>query len=105
MPAPITAAPSVTAFAAPPPSSATPNRPMPDATRTAAAVVPDTAGVTNAFAAATPLLPVANTQVFHSLFTDPGRSTPVAAMVSQFWVTGTGPHAMSDLFKDDGKNG
>jgi hypothetical protein len=48
---------------------------------------------------------VTNTQVFHSLFTDPGRSTPVAAMVSQLWVTGTSPHAMSDLFKDDGKNG
>ncbi len=103
--APITATPSVTAFAAPASSSATSNRPMPDATRTAAAVVPDTAGVTNAFAAATPPLPVAKTQVFHSLFTDPGRSTPVAAMVSQLWVTGTSPHAMSDLFKDDGKSG
>jgi hypothetical protein len=106
MPAPTTAAPSVTAFAAPIPSTATSNRPMPDATKAAAAAVPDTAGVTNAFAAATPPSPaVANTQVFHSLFTDTGRSTPVAAMVSQLWVTGTSPHAMSDLFKDDGKNG
>ena len=105
MPAPTTAASSVTAFAAPASNTTPSNRPMPDTTRTAAAVVPDTAGVTNAFAAATPPLPVANTQVFHSLFTDPGRSTPVAAMVSQLWVTGTSPHAMSDLFKDDGKSG
>jgi transglycosylase-like protein with SLT domain len=105
VPAPTTAAPSVTAFAAPAPSAATSNRPTAAATKTAAANAPDTAGVTNAFAAATPPLPVANTQVFHSLFTDTGRSTPVAAMVSQLWVTGTSPHAMSDLFKDDGKNG
>jgi len=106
MPAPTTAAPSVTAFAAPTPNTTPSNRPTPDATRTAAAIVPDTAGVTNAFAAATPPSPsVANTQVFHSLFTDPGRSTPVAAMVSQLWVTGTSPHAMTDLFKDDGKSG
>jgi hypothetical protein len=106
MPAPTTATPSVTAFAAPTPSTATSNRPALDATKTAAAIVPDTAGVTNVFAAATPPQPsVANTQVFHSLFTDPGRSTPVAAMVSQLWLTGTSPHAMSDLFKDDGKNG
>jgi hypothetical protein len=105
-PAPTSAAPSVTAFATPTPSAVTPGRPIPDATKTAAAVVPDTAGVTNAFAAATPPSPsVANTQVFHSLFSDPGRSTPVAAMVSQLWVTGTSPHAMSDLFKDDGKSG
>ena len=111
MPAPTMAPPSITAFAAPKPNTATSNattsnRPTPDATKTAAAIVPDTAGVTNAFAAATPPSPsVANTQVFHSLFTDPGRSTPVAAMVSQLWVTGTSPHAMSDLFKDDGKSG
>ena len=110
-PAPTTAAASVTAFAAPrsSPTTSSPttsNRPPPDATKTAAAIVPDTAGVTNAFAAATPPSPsVANTQVFHSLFTDTGRSTPVAAMVSQLWVTGTSPHAMSDLFKDDGKSG
>ena len=77
---------------------------MPDATKTAAAIVPDTAGVTNVFAAAAPQRPAANTDVFHSLFTDPGRTTPVAAMVSQLWVTGASPHAMSDLFKDDGKN-
>ena len=102
--APATAAPSVTAFAAPMSRTAMLNRPTADATKTAAAIVPDTAGVTNAYAAATPPLPVANTDVFHSLFTDPGRSTPVAAMVSQLWVTGTSPRAMSDLFKDDGKS-
>jgi hypothetical protein len=48
---------------------------------------------------------VANTDVFHSLFSDPGRTTPIASVVSQLWVTGTSPNAMSDLFKDDGKSG
>ncbi len=85
--------------------------PMPDAARTAAAAVPDTAGMTSAFAAAMPQRPAANTDVFHSLFSDPGRSTPVAAVVSQLWgVSGASPgvadgNMMGDLFKDDGKSG
>jgi hypothetical protein len=82
--------------------------PMPDPAKTAAAAVPDTAGMTSAFAAATPQRVAANTEVFHSLFSDPGRSTPVAAVVSQLWgVSGDGPTAnmMGDLFKDDGKSG
>src|SRR5215472_12864630 len=44
--APSTAAPSVSASAAAT-SSTTPNRSLPDASKTAAAIVPDTAGVTN----------------------------------------------------------
>jgi Transglycosylase SLT domain len=82
--------------------------PMPDAAKTAAAAVPDTAGMTSAFAAATPQRAAANTQVFHSLFSDPGRSTPVAAVVSQLWgLSGDVPSAnmMGDLFKDDGESG
>jgi hypothetical protein len=81
--------------------------PMPDAAKTAAAAVPDTAGMTSAFAAATPQRVAANTEVFHSLFSDPGRSTPVAAVVSQLWgVSGDVPsgNMMGDLFKDDDKN-
>ena len=81
--------------------------PMPDAAKTAAAAVPDTAGMTSAFAAATPQRVAANTEVFHSLFSDPGRSTPVAAVVSQLWgVSGDAPsgNMMGDLFKDDDKN-
>jgi hypothetical protein len=78
--------------------------PMADAAKTAAAIVPDTAGVTNALAAAMPQRTAANSEVFHSLFSDPGRTTPVASLVSQLWVTGASPGAMSDLFKDDGKS-
>jgi Transglycosylase SLT domain len=85
--------------------------PMPNAAKTAAAAVPDTAGMTGAFAAAMPQRTAPNTEVFHSLFSDPGRSTPVAAVVSQLWgVSGANPSAangnmMGDLFKDDGKSG
>jgi hypothetical protein len=76
------------------------------ATTTTAAAVPDTAGITSAYAAATPQRTAVNTEVFHSLFSDPGRSTPVAALVSQLWgVSGASPSAMSDLFKDDGSSG
>ena len=82
--------------------------PTPNAAKTAAAAVPDTAGMTSAFAAATPQRTAAQTDVFHSLFSDPGRSTPVAAVVSQLWgVSGASPAAsaatLGDLFKDDGR--
>ena len=75
----------------------------------AAAAAPDTAGMTNAFAAAAPKVAARNSDVFHGLFSDPGRSTPVAAVVSQLWgasgLTGTAAPsagAMLDLFKDGG---
>jgi hypothetical protein len=90
------------------------------ATKAAAAAVPDTAGMTSAFAAATPQRTAAattntanaantDTEVFHSLFSDPGRSTPIAAVVSQLWgvsstSSGVGPSTLGDLFKDDGKD-
>jgi Transglycosylase SLT domain len=83
------------------------NVPAADAARTAAAIVPDTAGMTSAFAAAAPQRTAVNTDVFHSLFSDPGRTTPVAAVVSQLWGVGGGaaPNMLGDLFKDDGKSG
>ena len=69
---------------------------------------PDTAGMTNAFAAAAPQVAAQDKDVFHGLFSDPGRSTPVAAVVSQLWgasglTGGTAPSsgAMLDLFKDN----
>jgi hypothetical protein len=70
---------------------------------------PDTAGMTNAFAAAAPQVAAQDKDVFHGLFSDPGRSTPVAAVVSQLWgasgLTGTpSAGAMMDLFKDNGEH-
>ncbi len=80
------------------------------ATKTAAAAVPDTAGMTSAFAAATPQRAVINTDAFYSLFSDPGRSTPIASVVSQLWgvsgaTPGVSPIGLGDLFKDDGTSG
>jgi hypothetical protein len=50
-----------------------------------AAAVPDTAGMTSAFAAAIPKASEHDTAVFHGLFQDPGTSLPVASVVSQLW--------------------
>jgi len=80
----------------------------------AAAAVPDTAGLTSAFAAAIPKRAADDSQVFHGLFTDPGRNGPVAAVVSQLWGgsnaggnSAATPSAslLLDLFKDDGSRG
>jgi hypothetical protein len=80
---------------------------------TAAAAVPDTAGMTSAFAAAAaPVRVQQENQIFHGLFADPGRDSPVAAVVSQLWGVanvppgGNGASApssdmMRDLFKDN----
>ncbi len=46
---------------------------------------PDTAGITNAFAAATPPRPAHDEQVFHALFADRNRTAPLAPMVSALW--------------------
>jgi hypothetical protein len=78
------------AFAAPTPAAAA--NPA-NATSTAkTAAVPDTAGMTGAFAAATPTpaAPVTN-QIFHGLFQDTDRTAPVAAVVSQLWTTPNAP--------------
>jgi len=100
--------------------SASPASAAPAATASAASVaaaaVPDTAGMTSAFAAAVPKRASADNDVFHGLFSDPGRNTPVAAVVSQLWGVanagsgGNGANAPSagallDLFKDDGSRG
>jgi hypothetical protein len=82
-----------------------------------AAAVPDTAGMTSAFAAAAPA-PAARAgqenDIFHGLFSDPGRSGPVASVVSQLWGVGNNPASagtdgsatpsggtLLDLFKDN----
>src|ERR1700741_919515 len=54
--------------------------------------VPDTGGMTGAFAAATPT-PAAQAanQIFHGLFQDTDRTAPVAAVVSQLWTTPNAP--------------
>ena len=72
------------AAAAPSPASAAPAK--------TAAAVPDTAGMTGAFAAATPT-PAAQAanQMFHGLFQDTDRTAPVAAVVSQLWTTPNAP--------------
>jgi hypothetical protein len=50
-------------------------------------VVPDTAGITNAFAVAS-AIPAAqqDRQIFHGLFADSNRGGPVASVVSQLWT-------------------
>lgn len=76
------------AFAA---AAAAPSRAS-DAPKKTAAAVPDTAGMTGAFAAATPApaAPATN-QMFHGLFQDTDRTAPVAAVVSQLWTTPSAP--------------
>jgi hypothetical protein len=51
----------------------------------AAPAAPDTAGIANAFAAATPPHPAHNEQVFHGLFADRDRTAPLAPVVSALW--------------------
>ena len=84
------------------------------AAATLAAAVPDTAGMTSAFAAAIPKMAAADSQVFHGLFSDPDRTGPVASVVSQLWGVpgsggGGGPppsgSALLNLFSDDGSRG
>ena len=79
------------AFAAPAAAAAAPS-PASAAPAKAAAAVPDTAGMTGAFAAAapTPAAQAAN-QIFHGLFQDTDRTAPVAAVVSQLWTTPNAP--------------
>ena len=71
----------------------------------AVAAAPDTAGMTSAFADAAPKRAQQDNEIFHGLFTDPGRTGPVAAVVSQLWGVSSAlsPAAggMRDLFKDD----
>jgi hypothetical protein len=77
---------------------------------TTAAAVPDTAGMTSAFADAVPTRGAQDNEIFHGLFQDPGRTGPVAAVVSQLWglpnpaganASAQSATMMHDLFKDD----
>ena len=78
-----------------------------------APATPDTAGITSAFAAATPPHPAQDEQVFHALFADRNRNAPLAPLVSALWgvpsaaTNGTGVTApklssggMLNLFTD-----
>jgi hypothetical protein len=78
------------AFAAPTPAAAP--SPASAAPTAKTAAVPDTAGMTGAFAAATPSPAArATNQIFHGLFQDTDRTAPVAAVVSQLWTTPNAP--------------
>jgi hypothetical protein len=77
---------------------------------TTAAAVPDTAGMTSAFAEAAPKRVAQENQIFHGLFQDPGRTGPVAEIVSQLWGVSSpassagatpSPGVTLNLFKDD----
>ncbi|HTS40464.1 MAG TPA: transglycosylase SLT domain-containing protein [Xanthobacteraceae bacterium] len=79
--------------------AASASAPAPVAAATASQPVPDTAGMTTAFAAATPPTPTAAqaNRIFHGLFQDTDRAAPVAAVVSQLWTT---PNALPDTAGD-----
>jgi hypothetical protein len=77
------------AFAAPAPAAA--SSPANAAPAKTAAAVPDTAGMTSAFAAASPAPAAPAHQIFHGLFQDTDRTAPVAAVVSQLWTTPNAP--------------
>jgi hypothetical protein len=103
------------AFAAP--AAAAAPSPASDAAKKTAAAVPDTAGMTGAFAAATPTSAAqATKQMFHGLFQDTDRTAPVADVVSQLWTTPNAPAEgngaaeqpprrgdMRNLFSDSGQ--
>ncbi len=86
--------------------------PTPAQTPVAAATVPDTAGMTSAFADANQTHPPLEDEIFHGLFQDPGRTGPIAAVVSQLWGVSNTPAGadgtsapsaatLLDLFKDN----
>jgi hypothetical protein len=83
-------------------------------------IVPDTAGITNAFAAAVPADVHQGNQIFHGLFSDSGQGAPAASVVSQLWTSPNAPAvapgaaapaptpastagSFLDLFKDSGE--
>jgi len=71
--------------------------------------VPDTAGIAGAFAAAMPKHTAGDNQVFHGLFQDGDRTSPVAPVVSALWSVPAGnethrqsavPGGALSLFRD-----
>ncbi len=75
-------------FTAPPAASA--------AAAAAAPAAPDTAGITNAFAAAVATPAVQENQIFHGLFQDTDRTAPIASVVSQLWAAPSAPPGVND---------
>jgi Transglycosylase SLT domain len=68
------------------------------------AMAPDTAGITSAFANAAPKRAAQDSEIFHGLFSDPGRNGAAGEVVSQLWGVSNSPVPESpllDLFKDD----
>ena len=53
--------------------------------------MPDTAGMTSAYANANRTAVQQDSEMFHGLFQDPGRTGPVAAVVSQLWGVSNAP--------------
>jgi Transglycosylase SLT domain len=92
------------ADAAAPAVAAAPVTPVAMPVKTATATVPDTAGMTDAFASAIPIAQQHDGRVFHGLFQDPERTGPVAAVVSELWGVPKGSQqggaSMFDLFRD-----
>jgi hypothetical protein len=105
-------APSITGFfKGPVTASAQPASTTAAATAAASPAVPDTAGMTSAFADAAPQSKQKENDIFHGLFQDSGRNGPVAQVVSQLWGIGSGSPrpseaapsgaaGMRDLFRD-----
>jgi hypothetical protein len=53
-------------------------------------------------------LPKQDTEIFHGLFSDPGRNGPVAEVVSQLWGVSNAPvpgSPLLDFFKDGDEHG
>jgi hypothetical protein len=92
---PLAPAATVEAANVPPPIPLTPTSLTPTPAPTAAplSIVPDTAGITSAYAAAAPAAVRASTPhyypMFHGLFADSGA--PAASAVSQLWTTPSAP--------------
>ena len=79
------------------------------ATATPALAAPDTAGITDAFAAAASASKPADKQIFRGLFADANRPAPLAPMVSALWGVpdadsapprSSASDSMFELFKD-----
>jgi Transglycosylase SLT domain len=102
---PKSAAPAISAAGVAATSGVTPGAAPASAT---AAAAPDTAGMTSAFADAAPKQAKQDTEIFHGLFSDPGRNGPVAEVVSQLWGVSNAPVTGSpllDFFKDGDEHG
>jgi hypothetical protein len=86
---------NLTSFVHPATAAATAAARAPAATL--AQAVPDTAGMTSAFADAAPTPIVQQTNgIFHGMFQDTDRAAPVAAAVAELWTTPIAPPETTD---------